>query len=58
MKPIVIHPTEVARAAERACGQPNRRPILVEARNDGRETKAGEVKRMWATFAKQFRSSF
>lgn len=47
----VIQSTEIAYAAEEACGRPySLRPIIVPARNDGRETKLGEVARMWQSY--------
>ncbi len=54
MKPQILNPPEIAYAAEEAFGGGyHLRPIIAPARNDGRSTKASEVKRMWVAFFKR-----
>ena len=54
MKHQLVNPTELAYAAEHACGAPYPlMPAILPARNDGRETKPGEIKRLWAAYLRK-----
>ena len=53
MSKQLVNVTELAFAAEHACGPPyTLRAAILPARKDGRPTKPGEVARLWAAYFK------